>query len=172
MTTLSTLTTLSRSSRRPAFGAIFLLNNVSYLLNALLNSSEQTAPVEVLLAPPARNALQSGFRTAKAGYFEANYSPLLQALGDGPGSGGSGKTSVKEKFTRFYDLFEEIVERHRAVRVLPDDDIGREALAEEAARLVVPSLQRFIQKNKDFSKSEFSDCGLCHPYSDKLYGDC
>ena len=172
MTTLSTLTTLSRSSRRPAFGAIFLLNNVSYLLNALLNSSEQTAPVEVLLAPPARNALQSGFRTAKAGYFEANYSPLLQALGDGPGSGGSGKTSVKEKLTRFYDLFEEIVERHRAVRVLPDDDIGREALAEEAARLVVPSLQRFIQKNKDFSKSEFSDCGLCHPYSDKLYGDC
>ncbi|KAL5511625.1 EXO70 [Sanghuangporus vaninii] len=152
-TTLSTLTALSRTSRRPAIGSIFLLNNVSYFLNSLLDSSSDTAPVEALLAPPARNALQSSFRTAKAGYFEANYSPLLQVLGDGPGSGGSGKASVKEKFTRFYDVFEEIVERHRAVRVLPDDDRGREALAEEASRLVVPSLQRFIQKNKDFSKN-------------------
>lgn len=158
MTTLSTLTTLSRSSRRPAFGSIFLLNNVSVLLNTLLFSSSEAAPVEALLAPPARNALQSGFRTAKAGYFDANYSPLLQALGDGPGSGGgNGKAAVKEKFTRFYDLFEEIVERHRAVRVLPDDDRGREALADEAARLVIPSLQRFIQKNKDFSKSKHPD---------------
>lgn len=152
-TTLATLTALSRTSKQPAIGSIFLLNNVSFFLNSLLDSPSDTAPVEALLAPPARNALQSSFRTAKAGYFEANYSPLLQVLGDGPGSGGSGKVSVKEKFTRFYDVFEEIVERHRAVRVLPDDDRGREALAEEASRLVVPSLQRFIQKNKDFSKS-------------------
>ncbi|KAH8116065.1 Cullin repeat-like-containing domain protein [Phellopilus nigrolimitatus] len=156
MTTLSTLTTLSRSARRPAYGAIFLLNNVSYFLSALLFSpSDSAVPVEALLAPPARNALQSGFRTAKAGYFDANFSPLLQALGDGPGAGGgSGKAGVKEKFTRFFELFDDIVERHRIVRVLPDDEQNRESLAEEAVKLVIPSLQRFIQKNKDFSKSK------------------
>ncbi|THH10611.1 hypothetical protein EW145_g1201 [Phellinidium pouzarii] len=154
ITTLSTLTTLSRSARRPAFGAIFLLNNVSYFLSSLLSPVE-TAPVEVLLAPPARNALQSGFRTAKAAYFDANFSPLLQALGDGPGSGSgsSGRAAVKEKFTRFYELLDDIVERHRVVRVLPEDNRALESLAEEAVKLVVPSLQRFIQKHKDFSKN-------------------
>ena len=153
MTTLTTLTSLSRTSRRPAIGSVFLLNNVSYFVNSLL-FSEETSPVEVLLATPTRNALQSAFRTAKAGYFDANFSPLLQVLGDGPGSGGgSGKAGVKEKFTRFFDLFDDIVERHRVIKVLPDDKQGRESLAEEAHKLVVPSLQRFIQKNKDFSKS-------------------
>lgn len=157
VTTSSTLSTLSRSTRRPAIGAIFLLNNISYLLNSLLFSPDEAQPIEALLAPAARNALQSAFRTAKAGYFDANFSPLLQALGDGPGSGGgSGKAATKEKFTRFFDLLEEIVERHRGARVLPDDDAGRDALAEEAVKLVVPSLQRFIQRNKEreFSKSE------------------
>ncbi|KAI5121110.1 hypothetical protein M0805_002783 [Coniferiporia weirii] len=169
LTTLSTLTALSRSSRRPAYGAIFLLNNVSYLLGALLPPATPS-PAEALLAPPARNALQSAFRTAKAGYFDANFSPLLQALGDGPppgsggsgisgisgiggGGGGGGKAAVKEKFTRFYELLEDICERHRAARVLPDDARAREAIAEEAVKLVVPSLQRFMQKNKDFSKN-------------------
>lgn len=158
MTTLSTLTALSRSSRRPAMGAIFLLNNVTYLRNALLYSAEEAAPIEALLAPPARNALESAVRTAKAGYFDANFSPLLQALGDGPGSGGgSGKAATKEKFTRFFMLLDEIVDRHRGAQLLPDDDAGRDALAEEATKLVVPSLQRFIQKNKEkeFSKSAY-----------------
>ena len=155
--TISTLTTLSRTEKRPAVGSVFLLNNIAYFQSALLFSSDETAPIEALLAPPARNALQSGFRTAKAAYFDSNFSPLLQVLGDGPGSGsGSGKQSVKDKFTRFYDMLDETVERHRLVRVLPEDARGREALAEEAAKLVVPSLQRFIQKNKDFSKSESS----------------
>ena len=159
MTTLSTLTTLSRSSRRPAIGSVFLLNNVSYFLNALIFSSDETSAIEVLLATPTRNALQSAFRTAKAGYFEANYSPLLQALGDGPGSGGgSGKAGVKEKFTRFFDLFDDIVERHRTIRVLPDDKQGRDSLADEAAKLTTPMLQRFIEKNKDFSKSMYQVC--------------
>ena len=160
MTTLNTLTTLSRSSKRPALGAIFLLNNVTYIRNALLYSPDEAEPVEALLAPPARNALESAVRTAKAGYFDANFSPLLQVLGDGPGSsGGSGKAATKEKFTRFYVLLEEIIERHRGVQVLPDDEAGRSALGEEASKLVVPSLQRFIQKNKEkeFSKSALNE---------------
>lgn len=66
--------------------------------------------------------------------------------------------SVKEKFTRFYDLLDELAERHKLVRVLPDDARNRDALGDEAVKLVVPSLQRFIQKNKDFSKSECFEC--------------
>lgn len=157
MTTLSTITTLSRSSRRPAIGAIFLLNNVSHLSAALLAPSDPTfAPIDALLAAPAIASLQSAARTAKAGYFDANFSPLVQALGDGPGTGG-GKAATKEKFNKFFELLDEIIERHRGARVLPEDDAGREALAEEAVKLVVPSLQRFIQKQKEkeFSKSEF-----------------
>ncbi|KLO10611.1 hypothetical protein SCHPADRAFT_906774 [Schizopora paradoxa] len=160
MTTVNTLTTMSRSNRRPAVGAIFLLNNVSYLSSAILDPSPtpySDVPVAALLAPPARTALQSQFRTAKAGYFDANFSPLVQVLGDGAVAGitASGKAGTKEKFTRFYELLEELFERHRGAKVLPDDDGGRDAIAEEAVKLIVPSLQRFIQKNreKEFSKN-------------------
>ena len=66
------------------------------------------------------------------------------------------KAATKEKFTRFYDLLEEIGERHRIARVLEEEEEGKKAIAEEAVKLVVPSLQRFIQKQRDkeFSKSE------------------
>ena len=39
--------------------------------------------------------------------------------------------------------------------VLQDDPDGKEVVADEAVKLVVPSLQRFIQRNldKEFSKS-------------------
>lgn len=145
---LSTLTTLSRSSRRPAFGSIFLLNNTNYLLGAL-SSRQGVGP---LLPRPTREALQSAFRTAKAGYYDSNFSPLMLALSD---DRDRGKSAMKEKLTRFFDLLEEVTERHRMVRVLEDDDEGRETLADEVVKLVVPSLQRFTQKTreKDFSRS-------------------
>ena len=41
-------------------------------------------------------------------------------------SGGGGKVSAKEKFTRFYDLLEEVVERHRMAKVLEEDKEARE----------------------------------------------
>ena len=147
------MTTLSKAEKRASVGSVFLLNNLTYFQTALLFSSDSS--VEAFLAPPARNALQSSFRTAKAGYFDANFSPLLQVLGDGPSSGG-GKMTVKEKFTRFFDLLDEVTERHQMARVLVDDPDGRATVADEAVKLVVPSLQRFIQRNlgKEFSKSE------------------
>lgn len=162
MTTLSMLTTLSRASRRPGVGAIFLLNNVSYLHSRILDPSPtpySQIPVVALLATPARTALQSAARTAKAGYFDANFTPLIQVLGEAPVAGvstGAGKAATKERFTRFFELLDELVERHRGARVLPEDEPGRDAVADEAVKLVVPSLQRFIQKNreKEFSKSE------------------
>ncbi|TFK72839.1 exocyst complex component exo70 subunit [Pluteus cervinus] len=152
-TCVNSLNTLSRTSKRPAFAAIFLLNNISYLRRFILLEplhDELTS----LLSKPTQDALNSNFRTAKAGYFDSNYSPLMQALADDPKE-KQGKSATKEKFTRFYDLLEEVVERHKFSKVLEDDGDGREVLADEIIRLVIPSLQRFMQKHrdKDFSKN-------------------
>ena len=76
--------------------------------------------------------------------------PLVQEVKD------KSKSATKEKFTRFFDLLEEVAERHRMAHVLQDDKDGRETVSEEVVKLVVPSLQRFTQRNtgKEFSKSE------------------
>jgi len=110
-----------------------------------------------ILSRPTQEAINSNFRTAKAGYFDSNFSPLLQALADDkdkPGSGG--KAAAKEKFTRFFDLLEETRERHQLARVLEEDEEERGMLEDEVVKLVVPSLQRFTQRmrDKEFSKSE------------------
>ncbi|PCH44653.1 hypothetical protein WOLCODRAFT_139125 [Wolfiporia cocos MD-104 SS10] len=148
---VNTLQAMSRSNKRPAFGSIFLLNNVSYLLTHLL--LKPTSPeISALISKPAQDILRSNFRTAKAAYFDSNFSPLLQTLADDK---DKSKSATKEKFTRFFDLFDEVTERHALARVLHEDEEGRETVADEAVKLVVPSLQRFIQRNlgKEFSKN-------------------
>ncbi len=109
-----------------------------------------------IMSRPTLDAINSNFRTAKAGYFDSNFSPLLQALADDKDKSGGGKAAAKEKFTRFFDLLEETKERHQIARVLEDDDEQREMLEEEVIKLVVPSFQRFTQKmrEKEFSKSK------------------
>jgi len=152
-TLISSLQAVSRAQPRPSVGSVFLLNNVAYLRSNLV---ETRSPVYVLLSPPTRDVIISSFRTAKANYFDTNLSPLVQVLAEDP-RGRSGKTEYKEKFTRFYDLLEETKERHALVRVLDDDDGARAEVADEVVRLVVPSLQRFMQRTreKEFSKSEY-----------------
>jgi len=87
---------------------------------------------------------------------------LLSALGD---DRNKGKQVTKEKFATFFDALEEVAERHRFARVLGDDEDGRNGLADDVVRLVIPALQRFMQKTKDkeFSKSEFN-CSTCLAY--------
>jgi len=157
-TTVSSLTTLSRTQRRGAFGSVFLLNNISYFYSRLVLNPTHPGLTELVTKPTA-DALASAFRTAKAGYFDANFSPLMQALSEDREKEKVGssawKAATKEKFTRFYDLLEEVGERHRMARVLEEEEEARKAIAEEAVKLVVPSLQRFIQKQRDkeFSKN-------------------
>jgi exocyst complex protein 7 len=152
-TLLGSLTSLARMQKRPSFGSVFLLNNTSYLCAKLL---QPRSPVLEILTRQTQDAINSNFRTAKAGYFDSNFSPLLQALADDKDKSGGGKAAAKEKFTRFFDLLEETRERHQLARVLEDDDDQREMLEDEVVKLVVPSLQRFTQKmrEKEFSKSE------------------
>ncbi|KZV66270.1 exocyst complex component, exo70 subunit [Peniophora sp. CONT] len=149
-TVLTSLAALARSQPRASVGSVFQLNNVAYLKTELLTTSH---PVSGLLSRPTRDTLASAFRTAKAAYFDASLSPLVQALADDPAR--SGKTAYKEKFTRFYDLLDEAKERHALIRVLDEDVEARMELADEVVRLVVPSLQRFMQRTreKEFSKN-------------------
>lgn len=136
--------------------SIFLLNNISYLRNNIMVDPKHDSLLD-LLSKQTIDTLNTNFRTAKAAYFDANFSSLIQTLGeDGSGKSG-GKAQAKERFTRFYDLLDETVERHRVARVMDDDRDGREAIQEDVVKLVIPSLQRFTQKwkDKEFSKSEF-----------------
>ncbi|KAG9313322.1 Cullin repeat-like-containing domain protein [Chiua virens] len=157
-TMISSLTTLSRTQRRGAFGSIFLLNNISYPYSRLVLKPTHPGLTEFVTKPTA-DALASAFRTAKAGYFDANFSPLMQALSEDREKEKVGssawKAATKEKFTRFYDLLEEVGDRHRIAKVLEEEEDGKKAIAEEAVKLVVPSLQRFIQRQRDkeFSKN-------------------
>jgi exocyst complex protein 7 len=151
-TTITSLVTLSRSQRRPTFGSIFLLNNVSYLRTHLLTNGP-----DALLSSQGKELLNSNFRTAKAKYMDANLSPLLAALGEDK---DKSKSSVKEKFTRFFDLLDELVERHAIAEVLPDEseEDERERVCQEVVPLVVSLFQGYVQKNpgKDFSRSKSS----------------
>jgi exocyst complex protein 7 len=164
-TIIASLTTLSLTQRRLPFGSIFLLNNVSYLHSHLL--LRPTNPnTSSLLSKPTSDFLTSSWRTAKAGYFDANFSPLMQALADDTRektSSSAYKAAAKEKFTRFYDLFEEVGDRHRMARVLEENPGERSAVGEEVAKLIVPSLQQFMQKQKEkeFSKSEHRVLSCC-----------
>ncbi|KAF7307897.1 hypothetical protein MKEN_01150400 [Mycena kentingensis (nom. inval.)] len=154
LTAVSSLTTISSTQRRPGPGSIYLLNNIAYLRHNLLNAPAHEELLD-LLDRPAQDALNSNFRTAKAAYFDANFYPLLASFTDDATAKGSKSTAVKEKFTRFYDLLEEVLERHKVARILEDDAEEREAIGEDVVKLVVPNLRSFMAKNqsKDFSKN-------------------
>lgn len=157
MTLVNALNTLAKG-RRPQMGSIYFLNNISFIRSRLLDNPE--TPIDSLIATETQNAINSNFRIAKATYFDSNFSPLIQSLGDDKersgGLVGSGRSAqMKEKWSRFFSAFEELAERHRVARVMPDDPRGRVMLQDEAVRLVLPLLLRFTEKHKDkeFSKS-------------------
>lgn len=84
----------------------------------------------------------------------------MQSLVDDPKD--KNRAAAKERFTRFYDLLDEVVERHRLAKVMEDDEEGRETIGDEVVRLVIPALQRFTQKQKD---KEFSKSACFFPFS-------
>jgi exocyst complex component 7 len=152
-TLTTSLTSLSKTHKRPALSSIFLLNNISFIRSKLILEPE-AAIDEFVSSPELQTHLNTQYRTAKASYYEANFTALLSALGD---ERHKGKQGMKEKFATFFDALEEVAERHRFARVLGDDEDGRAGLADDVVKLVIPALQRFMQKTKDkeFSKSKF-----------------
>ena len=84
-TAINSLVIPSRTSRRPAFGSIFLLNNISYLrLHLLLQPNDPGPDLPNIIAKSTEDALNSNFRMAKAGYFDSNFPPLMQAISEDP----------------------------------------------------------------------------------------
>lgn len=146
-TLLVSLTSLANAQKRQAQGSIFHFNNVAYLRTKLLLDPSTT--IDELISKPTQDALNSNYRTAKAAYFDDNFSPLVQALGD-----GGGRRDVKEKLTRFFDALDEAGDRHRISKVLENDEEGKEMVQEEVVRLVIPVLKRFHEKYVLNSKSE------------------
>lgn len=98
--------------------------------------------IDEFISKQTQDSLNSNYRTTKAVYFDANFSPIIQSLGD-----VGGRRDVKDKLTRFFDALDEAADRHKICKVLLDDDDGKDTLEEEVVRLVVPALRRFDQKN-------------------------
>ncbi|KAF7369326.1 hypothetical protein MVEN_00260900 [Mycena venus] len=93
-TAITSLTTISRSQRRPAHDSMYLLNNISYLRHNTVLEPAHEALLD-FLSKPTQDALNSNFRTAKAAYFDTNFSPLLLTLTDD--AGRSGKSGAKAR---------------------------------------------------------------------------
>ncbi|KAL0565578.1 exocyst complex component exo70 [Marasmius crinis-equi] len=152
-TSVSTLNMIAKTQRRPPFNSVFLLNNVAYLRRNICIDPKDDRLLDYL-TKPTQDILNSNFRTAKSAYFDANFSPLMQALTDDPKE-KAGRGATKEKFTRFYDLLEEVLERHKIAPVLEDDPDERDAIGSDVIKFVIPSLKAFTQKHreKEFSKN-------------------
>ncbi|KAF9072260.1 exocyst complex component exo70 subunit [Rhodocollybia butyracea] len=152
MTIINAITLISRTQRRPPFDTFFLLNNVAYLRKNILEPRQDS--LIDYLTKPTQDTLNSNFRTAKASYLDANFSPLMQSLSEDPKE-KSGKAATKEKFTRFYDLLEEVLERHKLAKVLEDDAESREVIGNDVIKFLIPSLKAFTakQREKEFSKN-------------------
>ncbi|KAH6906048.1 Cullin repeat-like-containing domain protein [Coprinopsis sp. MPI-PUGE-AT-0042] len=157
----------SPALRRPAFGSIYLLNNIAYMRSRLLTAPSSRA-IPAMFSSSTSKLLDSRYRIARAGYFDMNFTALIQTLSDDRSDSKSGgKTAAKEKFTRFFDLLDEVMERHRMARVFDssggiqsqgdeeEEAEERAALGSEVISFVIPTLQRFTQKQKDrdFSKN-------------------
>ncbi len=155
---LTTLTTLTKTQRQLSLSSIFLLNNITYLRYHLLIAP--STAVDDLLSAKTQSLLNATFRSAKATYLESNFAILVSTLSEDKAQSGlgSGRQSTKEKALRFFDCLEDVVERHRFVKnIMEDDDEGRAKMADDVVRLVVPALTSFLAKHreKEFSKSEY-----------------
>jgi exocyst complex protein 7 len=160
-TLLASLNSLAAAQKRPPQASIFHFNNVAFLRTKLL--LDPSTPIDELMSKATQDALNSNYRTAKAVYFDVNFSPLVQALGD-----GGGRRDVKDKLTRFFDALDEAGDRHRVAKVLMDDEEGQEMLQEEVVRLVVPALKRYHEKNVQTSKSK-SESNASRPHLTPLF---
>ncbi|KAG6899569.1 hypothetical protein C0993_009148 [Termitomyces sp. T159_Od127] len=150
VTSVNSVNTLSRTSKRPAIASIFLLNNISYLHHHLLVDPVHPA-LSSLLPQSAKDHLNINFRAAKTAYFDSNFSPLVQILTDETKEKSTllKSSATKEKLTRFFDSLEEVMERHKFAKVMEDDEEARGLIGEEVVKLVIPSLQKFSQKHRE-----------------------
>ncbi|KAE8227219.1 hypothetical protein CF326_g7596 [Tilletia indica] len=172
----------SKAIRQQSTASIFVLNNISYVRNALTDRNPMpTSPTSPLDATPpdtvvleylssaGEELLSQTLRQANARYLDA-WAPLVtylmeDASSSGGGGGGwkaayprggfdSDKMPTKERFAKFYEGLDDLERLHRAYPVGREDRELRERLKKEVGRMIVPLYTRFVTKHKTsgFSK--------------------
>lgn len=133
----------SMSTARPTIGAIFLLNNVSFLRREVLSTA-----VGDVLGDTAEDHLNRMHRQAKSNYLEM-FSGMIGCLMDagtetgllksGLGAVGVGpsgeKRDVKVRFVRFNEALADVESVHRIARLDPNEEELRDRLQSEVSKV-------------------------------------
>ncbi|MBW0512160.1 hypothetical protein O181_051875 [Austropuccinia psidii MF-1] len=158
--------TITSPTARNGIGAIFLLNNFTYIRREILEST-----MIDILGDQLEDDLNKKVRMYKVRYLEI-WSPLISALMDaGPEEGkfglgavksalpgqhsGAEKRDVKDRLGRFNDAFEEVINLHKAAKLDTDDIEIKKRLRDEIDRMILPTYAKFTQRHEagQFSKN-------------------
>ncbi len=84
VTIVNTISLIARTQRQPPFNTFFLLN-IAYLRENICIEPLNDSLIDYLSKP---TTLNYNFRTTKASYLDANFSPLMQRPEGEAGQGG------------------------------------------------------------------------------------
>lgn len=165
----------SSSSRKPIVSSIFMLNNLSYMRNNLILSSQSSA--SDILGTTAQDLLNAAYRDAKAHYLDS-WRDLVGLLADTSSSsggrfgnvvqnvgGGGDKQTVKDSLANFFTRLDELDAVSRQHTLSRKDPQLRERLQADVKNLVVAAFQSYAAKHpkhveKCESASEFCTISL------------
>lgn len=162
----SAANTITSVTARNGVGAIYMLNNFTYIRRELLESM-----VIDIMGEQLEDQLNKRVRSCKVRYLEI-WSPLISALMDAGGDegkfglgavksalpgqqAGAERRDVKDRFGRFNDAFEEIIQLHQAARLDNNDPEMKDRLRDELERMIMPTYAKFAQRHEggQFSKN-------------------
>ncbi|OAV99275.1 hypothetical protein, variant [Puccinia triticina 1-1 BBBD Race 1] len=151
---------------RNGVGAIYMLNNFTYIRRELLESA-----VLDIYGDQLGDQLNKRVRTCKVRYLEI-WSPLISALMDAGGEegkfglgavksalpgqhAGAERRDVKDRFGRFNEAFEEVIQLHQAANLASNDPDLKDQLRDEIERMIMPTYAKFTQRHEggQFSKN-------------------
>ncbi|PLW50127.1 hypothetical protein PCASD_01797 [Puccinia coronata f. sp. avenae] len=158
--------TITSVTARNGVGAIYMLNNFTYIRRELLESA-----VLDIYGDQLAEQLNKRVRTCKVRYLEI-WSPLISALMDAgaedgkfglgavksalPGQhAGAERRDVKDRLGRFNDAFEEVMLLHQAANIASNDPDLKDQLRNEIERMIMPTYAKFTQRHEggQFSKN-------------------
>ncbi|KAH9441568.1 hypothetical protein MJO28_008484 [Puccinia striiformis f. sp. tritici] len=158
--------TITSVTARNGVGAIYMLNNFTYIRRELLESA-----VLDIYGDQLSDQLNKRVRTCKVRYLEI-WSPLISALMDGGGEevkfglgavksalpgqhAGAERRDVKDRFGRFNEAFEEVIQLHQAANLANNDPDLKDQLRHEIERMIMPTYAKFTQRHEggQFSKN-------------------
>ncbi|KAJ3171254.1 K(+)/H(+) antiporter [Geranomyces variabilis] len=160
LTSLSiSLDAKAKTYKKPTLGAIFLLNNFSYILKHVRSSGLADVVGALEISRLEKSALKG-----RQGYRDS-WTPVIEAVSDkgttafSPGTAkptltNSQRTSIKDQFKTFNTEFEETTRAQRAYSV-PDPDL-RATLVKDIKAIICPFYKQFYEKHieLDFTKNQ------------------